>query len=104
MNTITKAKQENWISTSFHFDTIVATPNKLIELLGEPTYDTNDGADKVNLEWELTLDDGTFFTLYDWKQYRELQPNGTYTFHIGAKDQDDSQKAHSAVQELLKTN
>ena len=101
MNTITKAKSKDWTSTSFHEDTIVATPNQIIESIGEPTYVENTGEDKTNLEWELLLDDGTFFTIYDWKEYRPLEYNAPYTFHIGAKNPESSKKAHQALTKLL---
>ena len=37
--------------TSFYDDTVSATAQELIELIGPPTYDNNKGEDKVNLEW-----------------------------------------------------
>ncbi len=54
--------------TSFHNVVINATPKQLREILGEPTYEQNDGSGKVNMEWVMLTDEGEIFTVYDWKQ------------------------------------
>jgi hypothetical protein len=40
----------------------------LVGLLGEPTWDTPSGDDKVQKEWVVKFGDKQF-TIYDWKTY-----------------------------------
>jgi hypothetical protein len=44
------------------------TYGELVELLGEPTWDTASGDDKVQKEWVVKFGDKQF-TIYDWKTY-----------------------------------
>jgi len=70
--------------TSFHGETISASVNDLIRILGEPTNEQNDGSDKVNFEWEMELDNGEVFTVYDWKEYRRISKTEIIEWHIGS--------------------
>lgn len=45
---------------------INATYSELLQILGQPTYDLNDGLDKTNFEW-FVLFKGKIFSIYDWK-------------------------------------
>lgn len=72
--------------SSFHSDIIFATPNELRHILGEPTFETNDGTDKVNMEWCMEMPDGNIFTVYDYKEYHILRPNEQVEWHIGGHD------------------
>ena len=58
--------------TSFHGTEIRTTVHTLRKLLGEPEYSGNDGEDKVNFEWVMETEDGGVFTVYDWKEYKEI--------------------------------
>lgn len=72
--------------SSFHGDTITTTPAKLIALakkLGASYYDGNDGEDKTNFDFSFQTDSGTYFTVYDWKEYRKLNVNNPVEFHVG---------------------
>ncbi len=69
--------------TSFHNVTIKTSVNELIRVLGEPTYQTNDGEDKVNFEWVCETIDGDVVTIYDWKEYRSIGENEEIEFHLG---------------------
>ena len=69
--------------TSFHNVTINTTVNELTRVLGEPTYQTNDGEDKVNFEWVCETIDGEVVTIYDWKEYRSINENERIEFHLG---------------------
>lgn len=69
--------------TSYHGINVLITPNQLIQVLGEPTNGTNDGTDKVNLEWVCETENGDVFTIYDWKEYKPLDYRREYEFHIG---------------------
>lgn len=44
------------------------TYSQLVEALGEPTFATPSGDDKVQKEWVFTYK-GNVFTIYDWKTY-----------------------------------
>ena len=86
--------------TSYHMMNIATTVNKLIDAIGKPQIEDNDGNDKVNVEWICELSDGTVFTIYDWKEYRSIDYNEEIDFHIGAKDRETSQRAIEALDKL----
>jgi hypothetical protein len=69
--------------SSFHNVTIKTSVNELIRVLGEPTYQTNDGEDKVNFEWVCETIDGDVVTIYDWKEYRMIDVDEEIEFHLG---------------------
>lgn len=90
--------------TSFHMDTFIATPQELEKLLGTPTYNNNDGEDKVNLEWVCETGDGDVFTIYDWKYYRPLSMTERVEWHIGGHNKHITTKAkHELEHELRET-
>jgi hypothetical protein len=68
---------------SFHNVTIKTSVNELTRVLGEPTYQTNDGEDKTNFEWDCETIDGDVVTIYDWKEYRMINEDETIEFHLG---------------------
>ena len=88
--------------TSFHGATFSATLADLQVILGAPdcTGDTND---KVQNEWELELEDGTIFSVYDWKEYRRYNDKETIEWHIGGMNQKDTFVAQDALVEALAT-
>jgi len=79
-----KLSEKNSCGTSFHGHTVTATPNQIIKALGEPQYGCNDGQDKTNFDWICETNDGAVFTIYDWKEYSQLNMDSYYEFHIGA--------------------
>ena len=87
--------------SSFHNDIIFATPNELRHVLGEPTFETNDGADKVNMEWCMQMNDGNMFTVYDYKEYHVLHPNEQVEWHIGGHDRFSTHLAKQLLSEAL---
>lgn len=87
--------------TSFHGITFTATVQDLRKVLGEPTYETNDGNDKVNFEWEMETEDGEFFTVYDYKEYRRLREDEDIEWHIGGLDSLTTMKAAEELDEAL---
>lgn len=88
--------------TSFYNDTVSATAQELIELIGPPTYDNNKGKDKVNLEWVCKNEYGETVTVYDWKYYRPLAMNELVNWHLGAKDGLQTTKAKRELETALK--
>lgn len=87
--------------TSFFDNTISATVNELIELLGEPSDDSNTGQDKVNFEWECETNSGKVFTIYDWKEYRMIDTDEIIEWHIGAQNGTIAQVAQNEMEQLL---
>lgn len=63
---------------------------RLVEALGEPTYTTASGDDKVQKEWVLRFErDGRYVyaTLYDWKTYDAYHTcHILSTWNIGGRD------------------
>ena len=88
--------------TSFHGATVRATVNQLRAILGEPTNVDNSGNEKVNFEWECQFYDGAVFTVYDWKEYRELEMDEMIEWHIGAFNSFTSFEAQEQLVALLK--
>jgi len=76
-------RSNNTAGTSFYNTTLKATPQELIDALGEPDFFDNDGHDKVNMEYNLETSNGIHFTIYDWKEYRSLHMDEKIEFHIG---------------------
>lgn len=88
--------------TSFHGSTIKATVNELNEVLGEPMY-VGEEQDKVQNEWEMELvdDDGSVFTVYDWKEYRQYSKNELIEWHIGGMNKRVTEQARIELEQLL---
>ena len=45
----------------------------------------------------MELQDGTIFTIYDWKEYRSYRESDLIEFHIGAKNGMDAIKAKNSL-------
>jgi len=86
--------------TSFHGVTLLTTPQRLIDILGEPEYFVNDGSDKTNMDYSLETNDGTPFTIYDWKEYDSLKMESYYHFHIGGHNKNNCIKAVDELKKL----
>jgi hypothetical protein len=64
---------------------IDATYNQLIKTLGEPTFDTPSGDNKVQKEWVVEFE-GNIYTVYDWKTYDvNYTMNELNEFNVGSK-------------------
>ena len=87
--------------TSFHDTTFTATVADLRKILGEPQCEQNDGRDKCNFDWTMETEDGTIFTVYDWKYYRELEEDEEVEWHIGGHSEADTEKALNEIEEAL---
>ena len=90
--------------TSFYDVTFKASVNKLINIIGEPTIEDNTGEDKVNFDWHMETDEGDVFTIYDWKEYRELDKNEPIEWHIGAKSRSVSVIAKGEITNKILLN
>lgn len=86
--------------TSFHGNTITASLADLISVLGAPDC-TGDSNDKVQNEWELELEDGTVFSVYDWKEYRRYTDTEKIEWHIGGMSENATYRAQCYLEEAL---
>ena len=83
--------------TSFQDVTFKASVQDLTRALGEPDYSSNTGEDKFNFEWTLETNEGDVFSIYDWKEYRELDLNEQIEWHIGSHSRSISGDAQYEV-------
>lgn len=98
---LTFAPEDNLCGSSFFDSEIKASVNELKKILGEPDDASNDGFDKVNFEWGRKLDDGTLFSVYDWKEYRELDLDEPIMWHIGGFSVDQTRKVQMVLLNAL---
>jgi hypothetical protein len=94
-------KYTNADGTSSYRVEIGSTVSRLKEVLGEPYSEQNDGRDKVNFEWLLTLNGTDPITVYDWKQYREIDEDEFIDFHIGGKSLASTEQAKEEILKLF---
>lgn len=89
--------------TSFHGTTFRASVADLRKILGVPDSAQNDGRDKCNFDWVGETEDGTVFTVYDWKEYRPLEEDEEIEWHVGGHSKWDTMKALEEIEEALAT-
>jgi len=87
--------------TSFHNTTFRASVAAVRQILGQPQCEQNDGRDKCNFDWTMETEDGTVFTVYDWKEYRPLEENEMIEWHVGGRSGADTEKALNEIAEAL---
>jgi len=87
--------------TSFHNTTFRASVAAVRQILGQPQCEQNDGRDKCNFDWTRETEDGTIFTVYDWKEYRPLEENEMIEWHVGGRSGADTEKALNEIAEAL---
>jgi hypothetical protein len=87
--------------TSFHDHTFTATVDDLRHVLGEPDFESNDGEDKNNFDWIMETEDGDVFTVYDWKEYRQLAEDEVIEWHIGGRSGLITEKALLEIRQAL---
>lgn len=94
-------KQSNNVSgTSFFGGEIECSVNDLIKVIGEPTFDNNDGQDKTNIEWNM-VHKGIDFTIYDWKMYRPITLDEKIRWNIGVRNQQESNTIQMLLELLI---
>lgn len=96
-----KKTEKNVTGTSYYGYDLTATPAQLIKILGEPTYENNGCGDKVNMEWVCETTDGRIITIYDWKEYRQIQIDEPITWHLGGMQRIDTLVAKAELSHLL---
>ena len=87
--------------TEWFQEIVITTYPKLIEILGQPTCNTNTGEDKVNMEWVCESRDGFVFTIYDWKEYEPLNEEYEYGFHIGGFSEKQTKIAKAELELMI---
>ena len=92
---------KNGNGTSFYDTTFTATVEDLRKILGEPDFQQNDGRDKTNFDWTMVTEDGTVFTVYDWKEYRPLEEDEEVKWHVGGRSGMDTRKALGEIKKAL---
>jgi hypothetical protein len=95
-----KSTLKSLSGTSFHMSTVKATLNELKQVLGEVHF-TNDFEDKVQNEWLMELEDGSVFSVYDWKEYRSYDDNEVIEWHLGGFDKTTTERAKHQIINLL---
>ena len=95
-----KKTDKQAFGTSFHNIRLVTTPQHLIDILGEPTYNENRGGDKTNMEWVCECN-GKVITIYDWKEYREINMDEPIEWHIGGRNSNDTRMALQELRKLV---
>ena len=96
-----KLSNEGAGGTSFHGTEIRTTLGKLIAALGEPQGYFNDGSDKVNIDYDLELEDGRKVTVYDWKEYRQYSNDDVIEWHIGGHHKSITDNVMYQLQRML---
>ena len=96
-----KTKKGIKAGSSWFGDLIVTNYPKLIEILGQPTFDDNTGQDKTNMEWVCESRDGFVFTIYDWKEYEPLNKEYEYGFHIGGFSEKETKMAKAELELMI---
>jgi hypothetical protein len=97
-----KSTSRSSSGTSFHYSTFRASVDELIKIIGEPTYESNDGEDKVNIEWELEDDNEDVVTIYDWKEYRKIGYDEKIEWHIGGMSKNITDNAKREIEYMLR--
>jgi len=96
-----KATKGDIWGTSYHGVTLRATPNQLLDVLGDPRFYCNSGRDKVNFDWQMQTEGGKVFTVYDWKEYRPLLPDEEICWHVGGFNLEDCEAGKAEVERAL---
>ena len=88
------------IGTSFHDVTVTTTYNTLVQILGDPNHGKS-GDGKTNYEWVVTDKNGNVCTIYDWKEYRDIDFDENITWHIGGKNSAIENKLAEYIEEQI---
>jgi hypothetical protein len=90
------------VGWSSHQADITTTHRKLKEALGKYRR----GNDKTSVEYFIMLDDGTVFSVYDYKYYGKdsayRNPDKEIEFSIGAQNKVEGAKAFVFLNQILK--
>jgi hypothetical protein len=82
---------------SFHGHYFETTKEDLEKVCGPVMYNDDDDSEVVQNEWEMTTEDGTTFTIYDYKEFRSYDDYEKIEWHIGTENRFGSKKAYEAM-------
>jgi len=82
---------------TFHGHDFVAAMNDIEKVCGVVMYTDNDITEITQNEWEMQTQDGTAFTIYDFKEYREYDAIEKITWHIGAMNRFGAKKGYEEL-------
>jgi hypothetical protein len=85
--------------SSFWGSTINASIGKLIKVCGEPNHKSGDS--KVKYVWTLENNKGVVFSIYDWKEYREIGQEESITWNIGGFNLEDTNMVKMELEKSL---
>jgi hypothetical protein len=101
---INELKDEEKVYTTCFNDGITfnASTEQIVNAIGEPQYRIPYDGDKTTREWDLELEDGTPFTIYDWKEYRDFGDDEVVEWHVGNdfRDTESKGKIVAALKEV----
>jgi len=81
-----KKSNHNGEGTAFSFIVFRASAYDIERKVGKPNFrDPWNHEEKVTREWNLELEDGTPFTIYDWKEYRVYSDTEKIEWHVGTR-------------------
>ena len=95
MNRLEDASLVN--GTRFHNHDFLAAIEDIEKVCGKVMYTESDIREKTQNEWEMQSKDGTPFTIYDWKEYREYDKQEKINWHIGAENRFGSKKGYDEL-------
>lgn len=82
---------------SFHGHSVHTSKDDLEKVCGKVMFTDNDLAEDVKHVWEMQSEDGTLFTIYDYKEYREYPSNEKIDWHIGANNRFGAKKGYDEI-------
>ena len=82
---------------TFHNHDFIAAQEDIEKVCGEVMYTDPDPDEQTQNEWEMQTEDGTPFTIYDFKEYREYDKHEKITWHIGSCNRFGSKKGYEEL-------
>ena len=84
-------------NVGFHNHDFTAAIEDIEKACGPVMYSDDDINEPTQNEWEMQTEDGTAFTIYDFKEYREYDKSEKIVWHIGANNRFGSKKAYEEL-------
>ena len=84
-------------NVGFHNLDFTAAIEDIEKVCGPIMYSDNDVNEVTQNEWEMQTEDGTAFTIYDFKEFREYDKSEKIVWHIGADNRFGSKKGYEEL-------
>tara|TARA_B100000768_G_scaffold62585_1_gene60649 strand:- start:18 stop:347 length:330 start_codon:yes stop_codon:yes gene_type:complete len=81
----------------FHNYDFLAAVEDLEKVCGPVMYTDPDVDEITQNEWEMQTEDGTPFTIYDFKEFREYPKSEKITWHIGSGNRFGSKRGYEEL-------